>query len=204
MNRTVIVYFLLLVVPSITVPFALHRILERELSHGREMGRAYLQAQAQLASRQPSGPDPRVAIGTAPPADGRCHAMSTTARGERVFAWWKGDVPPGLQRRTRIHGVELTISAASLVLFAAGAALLVRTLNRTRNETRRQRAFVADFTHRLKTPLTSISLCAELVRAERLSPARKTEATETIVAEAEKLNGIVDEVLGFLQEPRHG
>lgn len=204
MSKTVRVYFLLLVIPALVVPFAAHWILERELVRGREMGHAYLRVQAELVALKATGLDPTVETGAQPPQDGRCCGRAVCANGDTVYTWWKGDVPPGQLRKRHIHGIELTVFAGSLVLFVAGLALLLRSMNDARNDVRRQRAFVADFTHRLKTPLTSISLCAELMRSGRLTPERRTESTDTIVAEAEKLNGIVDEVLGFMEKPRHG
>ena len=92
----------------------------------------------------------------------------------------------------------------------AGRARLVRRLPRAEARGRRRRRAartqldsVADFTHRLKTPLTSISLCADLARAGRLSAARRRDSLDTIARETAKLNTLVDEVLAYVKACRH-
>ena len=204
MKKTVVVYFLLLVLPAIVMPFAAHRILERELAWGRDLGLSYLQAQAELALVDPVRVNPAVEIQQAPPRDGRCFRAATADGNAKVYAWWTGNVPRGELRKRRIHRAECTVYAVSLFLFFAGLLLLVRSFFRARAEAERQKQVLHDFTHRLKTPLTSISLCAELARSGRLTQERMAESTDTVISEAEKLNGIVDEVLDFLKESGNG
>jgi len=204
MRRNVIVNFLLLIVPVVVVPITAQVALEEELSRGRKLGQAYLHSQAQLAVVGCGRSDENVEIGSTPPGDGRCLGMASGADGKNVYAWWKGEISRGWLRRRRIQRMEYGVYAGALVVFLVGSGLLVRSLLRSERERRRQSEFVADFAHRLKTPLTSISLCAELARSGRLNVERREESAKTIVDEAEKLNVIVDEVLSFIKESRHG
>lgn len=181
-----------------------HRILAVELARGREMGLAYLRAQAELAVAAPAKVDRSVEVRTVPPADSRCFVCRSNGADSKLFVCWAGEVARGELRKRQIHRIESVVCLGALVLFLAGLFLLVRAVLRIRAEAERQRAFVSDFTHRLKTPLTSILLCAELTRSGRLSPDRVAESTGTIVSEAEKLNGIVDEVLDFMEGARNG
>ena len=89
-------------------------------------------------------------------------------------------------------------------MFLLAACILVRRHLNLRRELKKQREAVCDFSHRLKTPITSISLCAELARDGRMSEERKRECAETIFAEATKLDRIVGEVLNHIEGGRHG
>lgn len=204
MKKTAYLYFLLLAVPALVMPFAAHRILEGELARGKAAGLASLAAQAELALVRPSAVDGAVATGDAPPADGRCCGAAVSGNGRKTYAWWRGDVPRGELHRRRIRLAETAVYSTSLAVFALGLVLLLRALAGARAEARRQREFIADFAHRLKTPLTSISLCAELAGTGRLPEGKIAESAETVVREAGRLNGIVDEVLGFLEARRNG
>lgn len=69
---------------------------------------------------------------------------------------------------------------------------------------RKKFAVEANVESRVKTPITSISLCAELARDGRVSEERERECAETIFAEATKLDRIVGEVLNHIEGGRHG
>ena len=117
---------------------------------------------------------------------------------------WAGAQSVGARRARRLAHAELAVYAGAGAVFLLGLALVLRAVLRARRDARRQLDYVADFSHRLKTPLTSISLCAELSRSGRLDEARRRESTETIVAEAAKLDVLVDEVLAYIKDARHG
>ena len=229
MFRDILFYFLILLLPVCTLPYAAHRLLADERTRGRETGTACLQAKAEVLAlrmrlerqwnKLPVGSADNVtqallfdAVGNRVldggfPLDGRCVGVSTLAP-ERpdlsVRVAWAGAESVGARRARRLARAELAVCAGSGAVFLLGLVLVLRAVLRARRDARRQLDYVADFSHRLKTPLTSISLCAELSRSGRLDEARRRESTETIVAEAAKLDVLVDEVLAYIKDARHG
>ena len=229
MNRDILVYFLLLLLPVFALPYATHRLLSDELARGRETGTACLQAKAEALAlrmrlerrwdRLPAGTSDGAtrallldtaggcALDGGFPRDGRCAGVCTLAP-ERpdlsVHVAWAGEESVGARRARRLMRAELAVFVGAGLVFALGLSLVLRAVLRARRDARRQLDYVADFSHRLKTPLTSISLCAELSRSGRLDTARVRESTETIVAEAAKLDVLVDEVLAYIKDARHG
>ena len=227
MNKDLVVYFLLLLVPLCVLPFAVHRLLATELAHGRTVGRAYLAAEARnlaadLRTTRRGAPRPEhaglpvlaarvdarglTAEGRPFPDDGRCFGEAPLAPafpGEAVRVAWPGVHGPGFVRRRRMFWMELAAFGLCGFFILLGSGLIVRAILRARRDAPRQLDFVADFTHRLKTPLTAISLCAELARSGRLIDARRQESVEAIVGEAAKLDALVDEVLTHVKACRH-
>ena len=211
------------------LPYAAHRLLSDELARGRETGTACLQAKAEalalrmrleqrfdrLPDRPADAPTWAVLVDAAGdraldggfPSDGRCFGVCTLAP-ERpdlsVRVAWAGTESVGARRARHLMHAELAVCAGSGAVFLLGLFLVLRAVLRARRDARRQLDYVADFSHRLKTPLTSISLCAELSRSGRLDETRRRESTETIVAEAAKLDVLVDEVLAYIKDARHG
>ena len=224
MNRDLLVYFLLLLLPVFALPYAAHRLLSDERTRGRETGTACLQAKAEaLALRMRLDRLERLPAtdGAAPVQaalvenasgrvlDGEMYADGTASLaperpGLSVRVAWAGAESVGARRARRLAHAELAVYAGAGAVFLLGLALVLRAVLRARRDARRQLDYVADFSHRLKTPLTSISLCAELSRSGRLDEARRRESTETIVAEAAKLDVLVDEVLAYIKDARHG
>lgn len=227
MNKDLFVYFLILLVPLCVLPFAVHRFLSAELAHGRTLGRAYLGAEAQClaaemtAARTPTPPpaDRRLPVNVAVvdarghtddnqpfPPDDRCFGTAPLAPAfpdRFVRVAWPGSRSPGSTRAHTILFAEVAAFAVCGFFILLGCGLLTRAILRARRAARTQLDSVADFTHRLKTPLTSISLCADLARAGRLSDARRRESLDTIAQEAAKLNTLVDEVLAYVKACRH-
>jgi signal transduction histidine kinase len=121
-----------------------------------------------------------------------------------VKVMWSGEESPGRQRARRLRRIEFSVFGGSATLFLLAAGCLVRRHLTLRRELQEQRDAVRDFSHRLKTPITSISLCAELARDGRVNGARKRECAETIFVEATKLDRIVGEVLSHIEGGRHG
>lgn len=227
MNKDLFVYFLILLVPLCVLPFAVHRFLSAELARGRTLGRAYLGAEAQCLAAEmaaartltPPTAGRRLPVSVAVvdaqgrtddhhpfPPDDRCFGAAPLApafpdRSVRVA--WPGSRSPGTARAHAILFAEEATFAACGFFILLGCGLLSRAILRARRAARTQLDSVADFTHRLKTPLTSISLCADLARAGRLSDARRRDSLDTIVRETAKLNTLVDEVLAYVKACRH-
>ena len=216
-----------LALPLCVVSIAAHRLVLTEVERGRTVGCAYLQAQAEgIAARmQPLAKvEVPVADSILPvwvgivdkagtvrsgvlPDDGRCFGLASLAPkfpDLAVKVMWPGEESPGFLRARRLRGVEFAVFGGSVVLFLLVAGFLVRRYLVLRRELQEQRDCVRDFSHRLKTPITSISLCAELARDGRISEERKSECAETIIDEAAKLDQIVGEVLNYIEGGRHG
>ena len=228
-RRRLVLLALLFLVPVSLLPFALHRLIAADRAFGRETGIAYLRASAEVwAGRLAQGAAlPAEAIGPAPqvvvaevdeagltvsagrpfPADGRCFGEACATAGgtvRRVRATWPGPVGRGQLRARRLAGLERLVLGGCSVLILAVFGVLLYKLHRAQAAARRHAAVMADISHRLKTPLTSISLCAELMRAGRLDAARQAESVGTVVAESAKLNGILDEFLSYVRGLRRG
>lgn len=226
-NKDLFAYFLILLVPLCVLPFAVHRFLSAELAHGRTLGRAYLGVEAQRLAAEmaaartltPPAADRRLPVSVAVvdsqgrtddhrpfPPDGRCFGAAPLAPAfpdRFVRVAWPGSRSPGSTRAHTILFAEGATFAACGFFLLLGCALLSRAILRARRAARTQLDSVADFTHRLKTPLTSIALCADLARAGRLSDAHRRESLDTIAQEAAKLNTLVDEVLAYAKACRH-
>lgn len=99
-------------------------------------------------------------------------------------------------------GVRLALVGAALVLLlvstlVAGGALLVRSARAAAQEAQRQTDFVSNMSHELKTPLTTICMCAEIASLDSLPEARRKAAFASIAKEANRLREMVDAVLQF-------
>lgn len=227
MGHSSALVLVLLALPLGVVSFAAHRLIATEVERGRTIGRACLQARAEvLAARMQAHAKPEVPVDASAlpvvagvvgadgsvlsgtlPDDGRCFGLASLAPkfpGLAVKVTWPGETSPGRQRARRLQSVELAVFAGSTALFLLTAGCLFRRHQSVRRELKEQRECVRDFSHRLKTPITSISLCAELARDGRVNETRKRECAETIFDEAMKLDRIVGEVLAHIEGRRRG
>lgn len=79
-----------------------------------------------------------------------------------------------------------------------GISMIVRDSRHARQEALQKTTFVNDISHDLKTPLTTICLCADLLSDGRLQDEeRRRKAARTIAFAASRLSGIVSTVLEF-------
>lgn len=221
----IVLYFVLFLAPIILLPIVTHRLIVDERTFGKETGVAYLRASAEVwaerlaqGEKLPSEPvdaNPSVAIaevdatghdvetGRPFPNDARCFGEAVKGN-RRVRATWPGVVGRGQARVRKLVRLEALAYAGAAFLFLLGVVALLREIRRARKAARAQMDYVADISHRLKTPLTSISLCAELARSGRLDAQRMEETKQTVIDEAAKLGVIVDEVLSHVREMRRG
>ena len=118
-----------------------------------------------------------------------------------------------LQRATVEHALpprEITFEESTLVVTArrlgdgasanepgtgAGLAVAIADLTAIRRLENVRRDFVANASHELKTPLTSIRGYAETLRDESLPPEMRAQFIGTISSNAERLQHIVDDLL---------
>lgn len=84
------------------------------------------------------------------------------------------------------------------VVILAGAGVIMRMLSAEMRLAANRTTFVANVSHELKTPLTSIRLFAEMLLSGRQqSEERRKEYLRIMVSEAERLSRLVDNVLAF-------
>jgi signal transduction histidine kinase len=119
-----------------------------------------------------------------------------------VPAWWVSIRPrdPAVMsryvlRQRWIYGTTLALLVAGMVL---GVVLVVRDLSRERRLSQLRTDFVANVTHELKTPLTSIRMFAETLQLGRATnETEKQESLDVIVGESERLTRLINTVLDF-------
>jgi len=218
-------YAILYLAPVFLLPVATHRLIVDERTFGRETGLAYLRTAAETWAMRahagealphgPVGDEPAVVVaevdaagrsvatGDPFPTDGRCFGEAVKGS-RRIRATWPGEVGRGQLHARRLVRLEGAAYAGASILFLLGMFALLREILRARQAARDQVDYVADISHRLKTPLTSISLCAELAKAGRLDEGRLEESKQTVIDEASKLSAIMDEVLAHVREMRRG
>jgi signal transduction histidine kinase len=100
------------------------------------------------------------------------------------------------------HRARLTRIAVSLLVFslfvviAAGSTLVLRAVTIEARTAAQKTTFVANVTHELKTPLTSIRLFSELLLSGKQSDEnRRSEYLRMITAETDRLSSLVEDVL---------
>ena len=108
--------------------------------------------------------------------------------------------------RARQAGLILwTLVALLTVSIAGGGTLVLRALAAEVRLARQKSSFVANVSHELKTPLTSIRMYAEMLQEGRQrDPARRRQYLGTIVEESRRLTRLVNRVLDFARLERGG
>jgi signal transduction histidine kinase len=96
----------------------------------------------------------------------------------------------------------LLISSLLVGTFVAaillGGSLLLWQAQRNQREARQKTSFVANVSHELKTPLTTIRLYAELLGEQRIAdPGKQQSYLQTIIRESQRLTRLVNNVLDF-------
>ena len=107
--------------------------------------------------------------------------------------------PTLVAARARLAGLILwTLVALLTVSIAGGGTLVLRALTAEVRLARQKSSFVANVSHELKTPLTSIRMYAEMLQEGRLrDPVRRRQYLGTIVEESRRLTRLVNRVLDF-------
>ncbi|MFD1261889.1 sensor histidine kinase [Entomomonas asaccharolytica] len=92
-----------------------------------------------------------------------------------------------------------------LLLIAIGLILynLYREYMRTTRQAMQQVNFVSQVSHELKTPLTNITLYAELLKEEQEAENTDQQAyTEVIINESQRLSRLIQNILSFTKTPK--
>jgi len=101
---------------------------------------------------------------------------------------------------TTVQNRELELDESMLIvnarpLPAGGAVVVLHDVTELRRLEAVRRDFVANVSHELKTPLTSISGYAETILTDRPSPELERQFLETIVSNARRMQRLVDDLL---------
>lgn len=114
-------------------------------------------------------------------------------------------VDPGLAA-SQARYASRTVWALVAVLFAviaAGGAAILWILSGEMRSARKKTTFLANVSHELKTPLTSLRLFAEMLLAGKpRDEERRKEYLRTMVSETERLSRLVEGVLAFSKKGR--
>lgn len=102
---------------------------------------------------------------------------------------------------SQAHLMRVLMWVAVLVLFvsiASGSAVVFRTLHSELTLARQKTTFVANVSHELKTPLTSIRMFAEMLRGD-YQPDRdkQNQYLDIMVSETERLTRLINNILDF-------
>jgi signal transduction histidine kinase len=114
-----------------------------------------------------------------------------------IGAWLSDPSSAASRARSATRAVWILVALLFFVIVLGGAAIL-RMLSSEMRLARQKTTYVANVSHELKTPLTSIRLFAEMLLSGRQqNEERRREYLRTMVSEAERLSRLVDNVLTF-------
>ena len=113
----------------------------------------------------------------------------------QLAVYRRPDGERGISSLTRVATVLVVVMVVAIL---GGGATLFADARRSRRDARQRTTFVANVSHELKTPLTTIRMYAELLRDERVADAeRRRRFLDTMVQEGERLTRLIDNVLDF-------
>jgi signal transduction histidine kinase len=112
--------------------------------------------------------------------------------------------PTLVASRARLAGLILWVLVAILtVSITGGGTLVLRALAAEVRLARQKSSFVANVSHELKTPLTSIRMYAEMLQEGRQrDPAKRKQYLGIMVEESRRLTRLVNRVLDFARLER--
>jgi signal transduction histidine kinase len=103
------------------------------------------------------------------------------------------------------YSPELLVGGPDWLILTEGLLLLVSILvgvyviflywRKQSSLVREQRQFISQVTHELKSPLASLQLHLETVRRHQPSPEQMAPFIETMLSDANRLNGLIDNLL---------
>ncbi|HSS35821.1 MAG TPA: HAMP domain-containing sensor histidine kinase [Patescibacteria group bacterium] len=108
------------------------------------------------------------------------------------------------ERSLQRIALALVVADGAVVVLVGGAAYLLadRTLRPIQEAHERQRRFVADASHEMRTPLAAIRSTAESALAEPVDPSGQTSALRTILGASERLTELTDDLLILARSER--
>jgi signal transduction histidine kinase len=97
------------------------------------------------------------------------------------------------RRRRWFQGVV----ALLVLLTAAGAVLVTRTLRTQLRLLTMKSEFIANVSHEMKTPVSAVRMFAEMLAEDSLDPPKARRFARVLLAESERLSAIVENILDF-------
>ena len=127
----------------------------------------------------------------------RIPLAATMLPGWTVQGWWLGGEGGSLGR-----GVFFTLTGVLVACFVGailvGGGLLMREARRSELEAQQKTSFVANISHELKTPLTTIRMYAELLEQGRVTTeAKQRDYLGVIGRESARLSRLIGNALDF-------
>jgi len=111
--------------------------------------------------------------------------------------------PEQMQTNARnIRRTLVLLVAAALVAIAAGGWTVFADARRQLALAQKKTDFVSNVSHELKTPLTSIRMFAEMMEGGSVTDEKRPRYLRIIVAEAERLTRLINNVLDFARLER--
>ena len=111
--------------------------------------------------------------------------------------------PEQLQANARnVRRTLMLLIAAAIGAIAFGGWIVVNDARRQLALAQKKTDFVSNVSHELKTPLTSIRMFAELMQSGSAAPEKHSQYIRIIMAEAERLTRLINNVLDFARMER--
>ncbi|HMJ06027.1 MAG TPA: HAMP domain-containing sensor histidine kinase [Chthoniobacterales bacterium] len=111
--------------------------------------------------------------------------------------------PQQLEENSRgIRRNLILLIAAALAAIAFGGWIVFADARRQLALAQKKTDFVSNVSHELKTPLTSIRMFAELMQGENVNEEKRPQYLRIIMAEAERLTRLINNVLDFARLER--
>ncbi len=122
-----------------------------------------------------------------------------------VWLYWFLGSHRKLRALAEKYSPELLVGGPDWLILTEGLLLLISILvgvyviflywTRQSALVREQRQFISQVTHELKSPLASLQLHMETLRRHQLPPERQAAFLETMLSDAGRLNGLIDNLL---------
>jgi signal transduction histidine kinase len=111
--------------------------------------------------------------------------------------------PEQLQENARsVRRTLMLLIAAAIGAIAFGGWVVLNDARRQLALAQKKTDFVSNVSHELKTPLTSIRMFAELMQSGAATPEKQPQYLRIIMAEAERLTRLINNVLDFARLER--
>jgi signal transduction histidine kinase len=111
--------------------------------------------------------------------------------------------PQQLQENARgVRRTLVLLIAAALAAIAFGGWAVFADARRQMALAQKKTDFVSNVSHELKTPLTSIRMFAEMMQSGSATDEKRPQYLRIIVAEAERLTRLINNVLDFARQER--